>query len=215
MTPHVLVFGGTGRLGPLVIENLTKTKTVSLFTRRSDEQAGGAVQLVQCDLASDIETRRAVTKAIVEHADETSQLGILYMATRGLTAESATDVCSEYAIAVEGFYSVVRAVLECDRSWKSVSVVFASSEAVRTLPPGSMGYAIGKAAGESLCRYMAHHPPGPNWRFNVLRVGRVSRAKCLAASVAKLADFLLDEESEEISGQVFTATAPTFEVVSS
>jgi NAD(P)-dependent dehydrogenase (short-subunit alcohol dehydrogenase family) len=135
------------------------------------------------------------------------------MATRGLVAESAEDVCSEYAIAVEAFHTVIRAVLECERSWESVSVVFASSMAVETMPPGSMGYAVGKAAGESFCKYMAYHPPGPNWRFNVLRIGRVSRAKSLTASVAKLADFLLDEESEDISGQVFTATAPSYEEV--
>ncbi|MGB4780367.1 NAD-dependent epimerase/dehydratase family protein [Microbacterium sp.] len=211
-TPLVLVFGGTGRIGPQIVEHIARDTEVVVFSRGDSHAVLTGHTSVTCELGDPAATRDAIHRAMDGAArDAAAPLGILYMATRGMGADDPRSLDDEIEIAVGGFASVVRAVAELTPTPRNVAVVFVSSLAVVTHPREAAGYVVGKAAGEQLCVHWAHNPPVEAWTFNVLRVGRVSRDPALGDAVAALAGFLVSEQSRAVSGQVFSACSPVSE----
>lgn len=210
--PHILVFGGTGRLGPDLVHHLMQGATVTLFSRRIDLDLPPPHHVIQCDVRDPVATAEGIQYALaMKKNGNTRPLGILYMATEGIGKEYGRRIDDEFEVAVVGLASVVRAVASHMPTPQQVAVVFASSLAVLTHPAGGLEYEVGKAAGEQYCRHMAANPPTEGWRFNVLRIGRVSLAPELKPAVAQLAGFLLGGSSRGISGQVFSASSPASE----
>jgi nucleoside-diphosphate-sugar epimerase len=209
---RIFVFGATGRIGPAIVAHLQRRFVVTVFSRSTDFTLSPPHEVIQCDLGDPESTSLVVQQCIGAASNiSATHLGVLYMATEGINEVSRGGIQDEFTIAVNGLDVVLAAVARHSRASRRVSVVFTSSLAVDTFPTASLGYGVGKAAAEQYCRYMARHPPGPAWRFNVLRIGRVSLAPELASAVAKLAEFLLDDSSLGISGQVFAASSPTSE----
>ena len=210
--PLVLIFGGTGRIGPAIVEQIAKHADVAVFSRGNPRNAPAGHVPVICDVRDPRATREALQGTLQEVQRHPSEaLGIVYMATSGMDPGQSASLEHEIEVAVDGFASVVRAVAEYAPTPLNVAVAFVSSQAVVTHPPRAAGYSVGKAAGEQLCLHWARNPPVPGWRFNVLRVGRVSRDPALGDAVAGLADFLMSESSRAISGQVFNACSPDSE----
>ena len=211
-SPHILMFGGTGRIGPAVLDELKQTNLITLFSRTVRNDLVAPHRVIQCDIRDTEATTRAVQIALSTHScSPTRPLAILYMATEGILEKTSRPIDDEFAVAVGGLNTVVNAVADHTPLPDDIAVLFVSSLAVETFPRAGLEYVVGKAAGEQYCRHMARNPPKGNWRFNVLRIGRVSVASELTTASARLADFLLGSASRGISGQVFSACSPTSE----
>ena len=167
-SPHILMFGGTGRIGPAVLDELKQTNLITLFSRTVRNDLVAPHRVIQCDIRDTEATTRAVQIALSTHScSPTRPLAILYMATEGILEKTSRPIDDEFAVAVGGLNTVVNAVADHTPLPDDIAVLFVSSLAVETFPRAGLEYVVGKAAGEQYCRHMARNPPKGNWRFNV------------------------------------------------
>lgn len=209
--PRALVYGGTGRLGPGLIQSIKDKYRVTTFGRTAPSANADMSGHISCDLCDPESIEQSLDKLQWEGPSEKGSLGVLFMATGGIAVGRAGrgSIGAEFDVAVEGLNMIVNGVTRRAQEGRRISLVFVSSAIVSTFSPGGLSYGLGKAAGEYFCEYMAYNSPTAEWRFNAIRIGHASRDPQLFGAVGHLVSFLLGDDSLGISGQVFPAYSPS------
>lgn len=201
-TSAYLVTGGAGRIGDDLVRGLADIGDVWEVVHRSPSRMPRSVK-IDGDLG-DAQAAIDVTSRFCEvaTAESVTHIGIVHMATRGLSGSSLEQ---ELALAVVAADHMIETVLALKRARQSFSFVFTSSLAVETLPSNGLAYVVGKACGETLIGFRARQAD-PSCGFCSVRIDRLRADPKLVAATAGLVRKLASDHVAASRGGLIRAT---------
>ncbi len=209
----LLVTGGTGGLGTMVVERLSRDYRCVLLTRET-----GGEHSIQADLSNEASVRAAVAAAVARFG---APYGLVHMAgayAGGVLSQTATEAWqSMIGLNLTSSFFILREAMQAMRRDAPGRIVAISSIATLSRSAGSAAYQIAKGGLNTLIQVAAAELAGTPITANALlpdtldtpasRKAMPDARRVPLASVAETIAFLLSEEAANVNGALIPLPA--------